>query len=150
MNSSISLRYMIKYLIKQTFADGHYNLHKVCFCKYAVLLCQSLSITEAAITGGDKSEHTQSTLSLLLQCFYIIHMIACVTNFGENVSNSFDYIFPFSLLVFFFFYQLFFVTLLHHNSSCQKCVQYWLKLETCPILHPVHLSNIATTRHMDL
>lgn len=26
-----------------------------------LLSCQSLSITEAAITGGDKSEHTQST-----------------------------------------------------------------------------------------
>lgn len=71
-------------------------ISQVCFFKYAVLLCQSLSITEAAITGGDKSKHTQSntcpqhTLLLLLQCFYIIHMIACVSDLREKFCNSFN------------------------------------------------------------
>lgn len=78
----------------------------------AMLLCQSLSITEAAITGGDKSEHTQRTcpqytLSLLLQCFYIVHMIACVGNLGEKFSNSFNLSLYFPLYTPCIFYQLF-------------------------------------------
>lgn len=99
------------------------------FVSANVFLSQSLSITEAAITGGDKSEHTQSTcpqytLSLSLQCFYIVHMIACVSNLGEKFSNRFNLslYFPLftpciilSVVVFFFFL----ITLLHNIYTCQ-------------------------------
>lgn len=102
-------------------ADGPYNLLKVCFCRYTLCLwSQSLSITEAAITGSDKSEHTQSTcpqyaLSLFLQCFFIIHMIACVSNLGGKRSAIVFSIFiiimlsPFQAL---YFYQSFLIILL--------------------------------------
>lgn len=110
----------------------HYSLHKVCLCKYAVLLSQSVSITEAAITGGDKSEHTQSaclqyTLSLLLQRVYIIHMTACVRNFGEKFSSSFNLSLYFPLFTLCIFYQSFFYFI------AQLCNIYWS--QKCDLRH---------------
>lgn len=99
LNELLSMSYIVKSKIYIYFEDNRHLLMVITtytkFVSANVLLSQSLSITEAAITGGDKFEHTQSTcpqytLSLLLRCLYIIHMIACVSNLGEKFSNSFN------------------------------------------------------------
>lgn len=48
---------------------------------YGLKVCQSQRQLLLVVTSLDiHNPHVRSTLSLLLQCFYMIHMIACVIN----------------------------------------------------------------------
>lgn len=131
---------------------------KTCYCPKVCQLQRQLLLVVTSL--NIHNPHVRSTHShCCCNVFYIIHMIACVSNLGEKYSNSFNLsYFPlftpciFLSVVFFILIKIFWLS--HDVSSCQKCDRYWFKLETCPILHPVHLSNTATTlessRHMDL
>lgn len=108
----------------------------MCVRSSTVSYSQSLSFTEAAITGGDKSEPTQSTcrqytLSLLLQCFYNIHMIARVSSTGEGggyrqlLSPAFTFVI--------------WSTVSNGLRYVPSCTQH-----TCPIKQPRLLNSLDT------